>query len=29
MSREQFTRTERLLGADAMERLAASRVAVF
>ena len=29
MSREQFTRTERLLGADAMERLAASRVAIF
>ena len=29
MSREQFTRTERLLGADAMERLAARRVAVF
>ena len=29
MNREQFTRTERLLGVDAMERLAASRVAVF
>lgn len=29
MSREQFTRTERLLGTDAMDRLAASRVAVF
>ena len=29
MNREQFTRTERLLGEDAMERLAASRVAVF
>ena len=29
MSREQFTRTERLLGGEAMDKLAASRVAVF
>ena len=29
MSREQFTRTERLLGGEAMDKLTASRVAVF